>query len=165
MPVENSGLIFPKADVQFEAPEGPQEVTFDDGTGHAGEGDAVETPVTVDHSELHQPSSTDQFPASEEPISVVQPGYEDAAPAEQVAEQQPGASEAAAASGDDAAGENAALQKATDDVTAAVAELQAAEQPEAPAPADGKTVAGAQAKVVQQPASQPAAGTDGAQTK
>lgn len=160
MPVENSGLIFPKADVQFEAPEGPQTVEFDDGTAHVGEADAPETPVTVDHSELHQPSSTDQFQAPSEPVTVVHSGYEPAAPADPSGDAQAALQEAAA----DAVAEQEALQEATDDLTAAQAQAGQPDAAPAAAPAE-KTAGGAQTKVVKPPADQPAAGTDGAQTK
>lgn len=178
MPVENAGSFFPQADVQFEAPDGPQTVEFDDGTGHAGEADEVESPVTVDHSELHEPSSTDQFAMPTEPVVVAQPGYEPAAapagqPADAAPSDQPpgppaqddGAGDAVIAlqeAAADAAAEQGALQEASDQLAAAV---QADKTPAQPPPSDGKTPGGAQAKVVTPPVGQPAAGTDGAQTK
>jgi hypothetical protein len=76
MPVEDTGLIFPKSNITVEQPEGAESVEFDDGRGlNAKDMVDLGEPTTVDHSDLHTPRSTDQF-ETPGPVSVVLDGYD-----------------------------------------------------------------------------------------
>lgn len=75
MPVIDSGAIFPKPNITVKQPSGPETVEFDHGEAVAKK-DMVDLgePETVDHSELHTPTSTNQFEVPG-PVSVVLDGY------------------------------------------------------------------------------------------
>jgi hypothetical protein len=75
MPVENIGAVFPEPNITVKQPEGPEAVEFDDGHGLKAK-DLIDLgePTTVDHSELHTPTSTNQF-ETPGPVSVTLEGY------------------------------------------------------------------------------------------